>query len=111
MSDYEYLLNPCFNPLEEMEFIQILSEIKDLHDSLKESQKLFEPKFILPHESPDIETLGGIKIFKFKSPKIPKFIICDNPEIAKIVDIYYLTPIFPTITEESSIIQISTPKS
>ena len=48
---------------------------------------------------------------KFKSPKIPKFIICDNPEIAKIVDIYYLTPIFPTITEESSIIQISTPKS
>lgn len=63
MSDCEYLLNPCFNPLQEMDFIQILSELTNLHDTLKESQKLFgTTKILVPKDVviPTVLEFGSI---------------------------------------------------
>lgn len=88
MSDLEYLLNPCFNPFEELEYIQILSELVDLHDTFKANiNKLSVSSIFVPHGSdfPEISTAGGITVFKYSGPKKFKHIVV-TPEVQEILD-------------------------
>lgn len=116
MSDLEYLLNPTLNPFEELEHIQILSELVELHDTLKANiNKLSVSSIFVPHGSdiPEISISGGIIVFKYSGPKKFKHIVV-TPEVQEYLDALdyaFDNPIIPTLSNDSTIIQISTPKS
>ena len=100
MSDLEYLLNPCFNPFEELEYIQILSELVELHDTFKANiNKLSVSSIFIPYGSdiPDISTLGEITVLKYTGPKKfkPIHISPDVQDILDALDYAFKNPIIP----------------